>query len=216
MSGYEPVLLDLDGTVVDSVALIRESHRHAVRTVLGLQLDDDALVVNVGRPLMEQMHHFSTERAEELYHTYRAWNHANTAALLRAYDGVDALLRGLDDAGRPLGIVTSKSRDAVDLAFDVLPDVRAHFGVVVTADDTARHKPDPDPLLHALDALGAGREGACYVGDAPFDVRAGRAAGLRTIAVTWGFFSRADLEAEGPDMIVDTPGELLRACLGEG
>lgn len=207
------VLFDLDGTVIDSVTLIRESHRHAVRTVLGMHLDDDALVVNVGRPLMEQMHHFSPEKAEELYHTYRRWNHANTAALLRPYDGVDEVLRALVDARRPMGIVTSKSRDAVDLAFDVLPEVRDHFGVVVTADDTARHKPHPDPLLHALEALGAGPEGACYIGDAPFDMQAGRAAGLTTIAVTWGFFSRADLEAEGPDLIVDTPGELLAACM---
>lgn len=207
------VLFDLDGTVIDSVTLIRESHRHAVTTVLGLRLDDEALVVNVGRPLMEQMRHFSPDRAEELYDTYRAWNHANTAALLRAYEGVGSLLDGLAGAGRPMGIVTSKSRDAVDLAFEVLPEVRARFGVVVTADDTERHKPHPEPLLHALDALGAPREGSCYVGDAPFDIRAGRAAGLFTIGVTWGFFSRGDLMEEGPDLIVDTPGELLGACL---
>lgn len=209
-----PILFDLDGTVIDSVTLIRESHRHAVRAVLGLELDDDALVVNVGRPLMEQMEHFSPENAEELFHTYRTWNHANTAALLEAYDGVDELLSGLAAAGRRMGIVTSKSHDAVELAWGVLPDVRARFDVVVTADDTPRHKPNPDPILHALAALGGRVEDACYVGDAPFDMQAGRAAGVTTIAVTWGFFSRADLEAEGPDLIVDTPEELLAVCLG--
>lgn len=209
-----PVLFDLDGTVIDSVTLIRESHRHAVRTVLGLELDDDALVVNVGRPLMEQMQHFSPEHAETLYHTYRTWNHANTAALLEPYDGVDELLTGLAAAGRAMGIVTSKGREAVDLAWGVLPGVRDHFGVVVVADDTPRHKPEPDPVLHALERLGAEAEGACYVGDAPFDMRAGRAAGVATIGVTWGFFSRADLEAEEPDLIVDTPGELLRVLVG--
>ncbi len=209
-----PVLFDLDGTVIDSVTLIRESHRHAVRAVLGLELDDDALVVNVGRPLMEQMEHFSPEHAETLFHTYREWNHANTAALLEPYDGVDALLAGLAAAGRTMGIVTSKSRDAVDLAWGVLPGVRERFGVVVVAEDTPVHKPEPDPVLHALERLGAGPDGACYVGDAPFDMRAGRAAGVVTIGVTWGFFSRADLEAEGPDLIVDTPEELLRVLVG--
>ena len=77
-----PVLFDLDGTVIDSVTLIRESLRHAVRAVLGLELTDDALVVNVGRPLIEQMRHFSPENADELFRVYREWNHANTAALL--------------------------------------------------------------------------------------------------------------------------------------
>lgn len=211
-----PILFDLDGTVIDSVTLIRESHRHAVRAVLGLELSDDALVVNVGRPLMEQMHHFSPEHAETLFHTYRTWNHANTAALLEPYEGVDALLDGLTAAGRRMGIVTSKSLDAVELAWGVLPEVRSHFEVVVTADDTPRHKPEPDPILHALRELGGDPTGAAYVGDAPFDMRAGKAAGLVTVAVTWGFFSRADLEAEEPDLIVDTPAELLAVCLGTG
>lgn len=113
---YDPVLFDLDGTVIDSVALIRESHRHAVRTVLGQELTDERLVANVGRPLIDQMRTFSEDRAEELYRVYRVWNHANTAALLRAYDGMEALLAELRDAGRSLGIITSKTRDAVDLA----------------------------------------------------------------------------------------------------
>lgn len=204
-----PVLFDLDGTVIDSVTLIRESHRHAVRAVLGLELADDALVVNVGRPLIEQMRHFSPENADELFRVYREWNHANTAALLKEYDGVEELLQALGAAGRPMGIVTSKSRDAVDLAWRVLPEARRHFDVVVTADDTPRHKPSPDPVLHALDALGAGPDGACYVGDAPFDIAAGRAAGVVSIGVTWGFFSREELEAAGADLIVDTPAELL-------
>ena len=118
-----PILLDLDGTVIDSVALIRESHRHAVRTVLGEDFEDDRLVANVGRPLLEQMAAFSPERSEELYRVYREWNHANTAALLLAYPEIPDALRELRDAGRTLGIVTSKSRDAVDLAWGVLPGV---------------------------------------------------------------------------------------------
>ncbi len=162
-----PVLFDLDGTVIDSVTLIRESHRHAVRAVLGLELTDEALVVNVGRPLIEQMRHFSPDDADELFRVYREWNHANTAALLDEYDGVEDLLTALATAGRRMGIVTSKSRDAVDLAWKVLPEARRHFDVVVTADDTPRHKPSPDPVLHALEALGAGTDGAGYGADAP-------------------------------------------------
>jgi pyrophosphatase PpaX len=208
-----PVLLDLDGTVIDSVALIRESHRHAVRTVLGEDWDDERLVANVGRPLPEQMAAFSPERSEELYRVYREWNHANTAALLLAYPGVEDALRQLRAAGRRLGIVTSKSRDAVALAWEVLPDLDGLFDVVVAAEDSERHKPAPDPVLAALERLGAAPEGACYAGDSPFDIESGRAAGVVTIGVTWGFFSRPALEEAGADIIVDTPAELARACL---
>ena len=97
--GFDPILLDLDGTVVDSVVLIRESHRHAVREVLGEDWPDDRLVANVGRPLQEQMQVFSPQHSDELYRVYREWNHANTSALLLAYDGVEEALRELRDAG---------------------------------------------------------------------------------------------------------------------
>ena len=214
-AGYDPVLLDLDGTVIDSVALIRESHRHAVRTVLGEDWEDERLVANVGRPLLEQMAAFAPERADELYRAYREWNHANTAALLLAYPGLEDALAELRAAGRRLGIVTSKSRDAVALAWLVLPRLQAMFDAVVAAEDSERHKPEPDPVLVALERLGAGPEGACYVGDSPFDVESGRAAGVLTIGVTWGFFARAALEESGADVIVDTPAELVRACLGD-
>lgn len=215
MTGFDPILLDLDGTVIDSVALIRESHRHAVRTVLGEEWEDERLVANVGRPLLEQMAVFDQERAQELYDVYRVWNHANTSALLLAYEGVEAVLRELRDEGRRLGIVTSKSHDAVDLAWGVLPSLRELFDVVIAAEDTPRHKPEADPVLEGLRRLGAGPDGACYVGDAPFDMMAGRAAGVTTIAVTWGFFPPQELLSLGPDLVAETPDELLRACRGE-
>ncbi len=211
--GYDPILFDLDGTVIDSVALIRESHRHAVRTVLGVDLPDETLVAMVGRPLIDQMREFSVERADELLQVYREWNHANTAALLRGYDGIETLLQELRDVGRRLGVVTSKSGPTVQLAFDVLP-LEHYFDVVVVAEDTDEHKPGAAPVLFALDKLGAVVSGACYVGDAPFDVQAAQAAGVAAIGVTWGFFSGGTLEALDPDALVATPAELGDVLLG--
>lgn len=212
-AGFDPILLDLDGTVIDSVHLIRESHRHAVTTVLGLDLSDEALVANVGRPLIEQMQAFSPEHADELYAVYRTWNHANTADLLRSYDGIEDALGELRAAGRVLGIITSKSWDAVRLAFDVLP-LEHYFDVVIAAEDTERHKPNADPLLAALDRLGRTPNGACYVGDAPFDLQAAHAAGVAAIAVTWGFFPRQALDGLRPHAVAETVPELLDLCLG--
>ena len=78
-----------------------------------------------------------------------------------------------------------KGRLTVEVTFDVLPFL-GPFDVVVTGDDTVRHKPDPEPLLLALDQLGATAETAAYVGDSPFDIRAAKAAGMTAIAVSWG------------------------------
>jgi len=185
---FGTVLFDLDGTVVDTRELIRQSHRHAVTTVLGRDMPDDELLANVGRPLIEQMAAFDADRADDLLDAQRAWNHAHTAELIRPYPGVAQMLAGLKGAGCRTGVVTSKSGPTVQLAFDALPEVAAHIDVLVAVEDTPVHKPGPEPVLLALDRLGADAADACYVGDAPFDVAAGRAAGVTTVGVTWGFF----------------------------
>ena len=95
------------------------------------------------------------------------------------------VLETLRAEGRRLGIVTAKRRATVELAFSFLP-LERFFDVVVGSDDTERHKPDPEPLLYALEQLDAEPQQAAYVGDSPFDIRAAKAAGVHAVAVTWG------------------------------
>lgn len=213
MPRFGTVLFDLDGTVVDTVALIRESHRHAVTSVLGRDLPDEELLANVGRPLTEQMAAFDPARAEELLVAQRTWNHAHTAELIASYDGVADMLGRLKDAGCAIGIVTSKAGPTVQLAFDALPEVARHVDLLVAVEDTTVHKPEPDPVLLALDRLGADPTDACYVGDAPFDVAAGNAAGVTTVGVTWGFFPREAIA--DADVVVDGVPDLEAYLMGQ-
>lgn len=215
-SGFDPVLFDLDGTVVDTVELIVESFRHATRTVLGRDLPDEHILAGVGRPLRAQMERLSREHAGELYDVYREYNHRRHDELIRGYEGIEEVLGELRAAGRRLGLVTSKSRDTTDMAFRAL-GLAGRFDAVVTAGDTAEHKPSPEPLLLCLEMLGAGGTRAIYVGDSPFDVQAGAAAGMATAAVAWGVFGREALLAARPDFWVERPLELVALCLrGEG
>ncbi len=212
MTGFEPIILDLDGTVVDTVALIRASFRHASRAVLGEQLPDEVLLAGVGQPLMTQMRALDAGRAQELYDAYREHNHRVHDEMIAGFAGMEAALGRLRAAQRRLAIVTSKSADTTAMAFRAV-GLREYFDVVVTASDSAAHKPSAAPLLLALERLGAAPERAVYVGDAPVDVAAGKAAGVATIAVLWGVFSRAALTAAAPDFIVATPAALADLCL---
>lgn len=214
--GFDPVVFDLDGTVVDTVELIVESFRHATRVVLGEKMPDEVILSGVGQPLMKQMRELSAEHAQELYDTYREYNHRRHDELIRGYEGVAEALDALRAAGRRLGIVTSKSADTTQMAFRAV-GLREHFEVVVTAGDTAEHKPSPVPLRLCLERLGADAEGSLYVGDSPVDIEAGIAAGMATAAVAWGVFGREQLLAARPDYWLERPGELVALCLrGEG
>jgi len=205
---FPVVLFDLDGTVIDSGAIILASMRHAAKEVLGVEPADEELMAAVGGPGLEaQMHALAPDRVEELVTVYRAHNEPLHDGLV-CCAGIDDVLVRLKDEGRRLGIVTAKRRKTVELAFDQVP--LAHlFETVVGGDETERHKPDPEPLLLALQRLGARAHEAAYVGDAPFDVKAAKAAGLFSVAVTWGgIHGKERLEAEEPDALVDTAEDL--------
>jgi pyrophosphatase PpaX len=212
---WKAVVFDLDGTLIDTIPLIVASHRHAVTTVLGRDFSDDVLRSGIGRPLIDQMRVFDEPRAQELFDTYRVWNHANTAALLGRFDGVDDVLVRLAAAGAAIGVATSKSRDAVDLAFSIQPPV-VGFQAIVTVEDSVQHKPHPEPVLTAIARLGAEPADAVYVGDAPYDIEAAVAAGCGAVGVTWGVATAGVLAAAGADAVAETPAELATILLGDG
>lgn len=204
------VLFDLDGTLIDSGPIILASMRHASVTVLGREPDEEKVRAAIGGPgLIAQMRELDPERVDELVDAYRAHN-GPLHDELEAFDGVLELLPVLRDQGRRLGIVTAKRLATIELALDRFPVLRQTMEVIVGADDTARHKPDPEPVLEALARLGAAPKDAAYVGDSPFDVRAGRAAGTLAVAVGWGGIHPDErLLREEPDALVHTPEELL-------
>lgn len=210
---FPTVLFDLDGTVVDSGAIILASMRHATREVLGRDYSDEELMQAVGGPGLEaQMQALAPEHVERLVDVYRAHNiplHDELEACL----GMEDVLVRLREDGRRLGVVTAKRRDTAQLAFDRV-GLGHFFEAVVGGDETERHKPDPEPLLLGAERLGADPVTTAYVGDSPFDVRAAKAAGMFAVAVTWGrIHERERLEAEEPDAIVDTAEELLAVLL---
>ena len=206
------VLFDLDGTLIDSGPLILASMQHAVRTVLGREIPVEELGTTIGgQGIVAQMTAIDADHADELLDVYKEHNDG-LHETLEAFDELLELLPGLRAEGRKLGIVTAKRHRTVDLALARFPALASSFDVVVAHEDTDRHKPEPDPVLLAVEKLGGSPEEAAYVGDSPFDIGAAKAAGVFAIAVGWGGIHPDErLLAQEPDAFVRTPEELLRA-----
>jgi pyrophosphatase PpaX len=202
-------LFDFDGTLVDSERLILASFRHATSTVLGATPSDDVLRAGIGLTLEQQAHELAGDRAQELFDVYVEHNRAFHSEMLRTFDGVPEMILRLRRRGARLGVVTAKIRPTMELGFEHVPLEREWFEVLVAKEDTRLHKPHPEPLLLALELMGAAAQDAVYVGDSPFDIRAAHAAGITAAAAAWGdIFSRDVLVAEAPQFVFDSPDQV--------
>jgi pyrophosphatase PpaX len=205
------VLFDLDGTLIDSIDLIRRSYDHTLRVHLGRAMEQSEWLSGLGRPLRWQFAQLAADEREvdAMIATYRAWNLAHHDELVVPFPGVLEAVRALHERGAALAIVTSKAHASArrGLAHCGFGDL---FDVVIGVDDVTEHKPHPAPVLAALSQLGRDARSAVMVGDSPHDLASGRAAGTRTAAVAWGPFEAAELRATEPDHWIGTPGDLLQ------
>lgn len=202
------VLFDLDGTLIDSIELLLSSTRHAFEGRTRAPTTEE-WVRGIGTPLIDQLRQFADTEDDVavLLHRYRRYQHEHHDRLTRCYDNVLTVVAQLAERGHPLAIVTSKATPIAhqSLAFVGL---NRYFPVVVGYDDTTRHKPDPAPVLFALERLGVTADRAVFVGDSPHDVHSGNAAGVLTVAALWGPFDRETLAPANPNHFIGSLPEL--------
>jgi pyrophosphatase PpaX len=209
---WKGVLFDLDGTLADTVPLILMSYRHTMRTHLGEAPDDERWLSTMGTPLRDQLVAFARSAAEAaaMLETYTTFQRRVHDEMVRPFPGACAVLAALRERGSRVGIVTSKREQVARQTLSVC-GLDSQVEVLVCAEHVTRGKPDPEAVRLALDALGLthAAEETLFVGDSPFDLRAGRAAGTYTAAVCWGACTRETLLAESPDYVLERLEELL-------
>lgn len=204
------VLLDWDGTVVDSAEATFRCYAR--------------LFDSYGIPFDRQR--FGQTYSPAWYGTYEAlglprasWEEADRRWLdyyakeeSVCLAGVREALARLQQAGIALGIVTSGERPRVLRELRGL-GLAETFPVVVAADDVQKRKPDPEPLVLGLTRLGVSAREAVYVGDSPEDVEMARAAGVYVVGVPGPFPNRDGLMAAAPDLICDSLGAAVGALI---
>lgn len=203
------VLFDLDGTLFDSIELLLSSMTYAFAEFDGRRPSREEWITGIGTPLVTQLAAYARDDAELilLRDRYRAFQAREHDRLARAFPTALPVLRTLQERGLAMAIVTSKGNQLAQQALDVT-GMAPFLPVLVGADSVTRHKPEPEPVLKALELLDVAAEEAVFVGDSPHDIHSGNAAGVATIAALWGAFTREQLTVSAPTHLLEHLAEL--------
>ena len=205
-------LFDLDGTLADSLPIILQSSRLALKE-LGREVSDEQIIALIGVPLIEAGDILLGEGQGELYFKYYQKHFATMdMSDFAAFSGVDELLGRLKAAGGKLACVTSKRRIAAEATLKQI-GLLHYFPVQVCAENTEYHKPHAEPALIALKALNALEDTAVFIGDSIFDIGCATNAGILSCGVTWGAGAEQELLEAGANYIAHTTSELAAILL---
>ena len=210
------VIFDLDGTLADTLQDITE----AVNVSLGQfglpAQPTDRIRAFVGDGLSQLMSRAARthdpDRVDALVAGFRAHYSLNYLRYTRLYPGIKVAVSQLRRAGCLISVLSNKPHDFTQRICDELLSAVSIAGVVGACDDYP-NKPDPTAALMLARQMGCAPQDVVMVGDSAIDVETARNAGMRCVAVTWGFRDRPELEASGPDAIVDGSEDLPGAIL---
>jgi pyrophosphatase PpaX len=193
------LLFDLDGTLIDSIGLLLDCMRFAF-TGRERAPTTAQWVAGIGTPLRTQLAEWCDDDADvaAMVDRYREYQDLHLERLTTAYPAVLDTLAWARSEGHPIALVTSKGKGMTARSLGHVGLAEA-FDAIVTYEETQRHKPEPDPVLLALERLGVEPPHALFLGDSPHDMHSGRAAGIYTAAALWGPFTRSELAPAGPD-----------------
>jgi HAD superfamily hydrolase (TIGR01509 family) len=205
------ILCDLDGTLVDARQDIAVAFQHAWQTVVGgTPPRATAIAQHIGKPLAEMLSELggvlSPPQLSTFLTVYRHTYARQDACLTQPYPGVISSLQALSTF--MLGIITTKEQAQAEIVLRRLALI-PFFRHIQGGTPGLRLKPAPDTILAALAALNSAPPHTLMVGDTPADILAGKAAGTKTCAVTYGFGTREALLQCAPDYVIDTFGELV-------
>jgi len=207
------LLLDIDGTLVDTFDLILEAMNVAIAEAGVEPLRAGDLRPLIGMPVEVQMkilRDMVGPDVQRIADRYYEVFHGFVDRGLRLYPGVKETLERLKD--RPIATMSTRRREEARHMLRVA-GIDGYFRAIVGGDEVARPKPSPDLPLHAAKALRVPPPRAAVVGDSPVDIQAGRAAGMRAIAATYGYGDLRALREAKPDAEIarfpDLPAALV-------
>lgn len=202
------VIFDLDGTLLDTYSLIRESFIHVFNKHMPNYPLKETQIQSFFGPVLEDSFRTLTKDEVEIaamVDTYRAFNIDKHDVYLKTFDGASEVIERLKKEGYRLAIYSNKRKDAIMRGLDLV-GLTSFFEYIVSSDDVTRVKPHPEGVLKILDFFNDNN--AIMVGDTTYDIKAAKAANIRAMGVTWSFHSEESFYESGADFIAHTYDEV--------
>lgn len=202
------LLFDFDGTLLNTNELIIQTFMHVLNERFPGQFSPKDCLKFIGPSLKQTFNDIAPGEEEALIAKYRAWNIEHHDELVSQYPDVVSTLEQLKAQGILLAIVSTKRNDTIDRGLSILG--AAHlFDVRIGTDDVKNVKPDPEPVLLALERLGIDKDDAIMIGDNSHDIEAGHRAGVRAAGVAWAIKGEAYLQQYQPEYILHHMTDLM-------
>src|SRR5690606_3148025 len=202
------LLFDFDGTLLDTNELIIQTFIAVLGEHFPGRYEREDILHFIGPSLEQTFESIDAERAIELTAQYQAINKQLHDELITEYDGVTETLRLLKARVIKMAIVSTKRSANIKrgLALMGIDEVFEH---IISLDEVKNPKPDPEPILLALEKLGASKDEALMIGDNYHDIEGGKNAGGRTAGVAWSIKGEAFLASYEPDFMLQHISDLL-------
>ncbi|HJB01632.1 MAG TPA: HAD-IA family hydrolase [Candidatus Mediterraneibacter merdavium] len=217
---YRACIFDLDGTLADTLDSLVFSVNKTMKEVGMPQITEDQcrrFVGNGAKVLIEEALKAGGDeelaRFEEAFEAYRRIFDANCTYEVKPYSGILAMLRQMKERGMKLGVLSNKpDRQAVHVVAEVFS--RELFDAVQGQKEGVPRKPDPTAALTIAEQFGVRPQETLYIGDSEVDAATGKAAGMDTVLVSWGFRPKEVLREASPKWVVDRAEEIMDIIRG--
>jgi HAD superfamily hydrolase (TIGR01549 family) len=201
---YECIIFDVDGTILDTEVAVLSSLQRLAFEELNKKFSFEELRFALGIPGQVTLNILGMTSVDECIDR---WNKYLKEYFhnVKVFDEVEKTLIKLTEMGVSIGIVTSKTKEEFEC--DFIPfGINKYFNLIICADDTEKHKPNPEPILKFIELSGADKSKAIYIGDTKYDMECAFGAGIDFALALWGAKSSTGINA---NYILESPKEIL-------
>jgi len=207
LNKFDGIIFDIDGTITATNELIFATFNHITEKYLKKSFSPKEITALFGpteKVIIKEIMNKNYDEAMEDYHNFYRSNHKEMA---KAFDGILEIIRELKKRDVLLSIYTGKGRLSSEITLEEIGIIN-EFDMIVTGDDIDGHKPSPEGVDLFVNKFNLNRERVLLIGDAPPDVKAAKATGIKIASVLWDSYAKEEVLKMGSDFYFDTVEEL--------